>query len=71
MIVSRTKLHEAVQVGQAGNSKQYQKMLFEASTEYLDLNLIAYDGADKLSVIFSKALTLYSERLKELNLPKK
>lgn len=70
MIVFRTKLHEAVQVGQKGDKKQYQKMLFEASTEYLDLNLIAYDKADKFSVIFSKALNLYSERLKELNSPK-
>lgn len=67
MIIFRTKLNEAVQIGQKGDKKQYQNTLIEASFEYLDLNRIDYDKTDDFSVNFSKALNLYSERLKELN----
>lgn len=67
MIIFRTKLNEAVQIGQKGDKKQYQNTLIEASFEYLDLNRIDYNKTDDFSVNFSKALKLYSERLKELN----
>jgi hypothetical protein len=71
MIVFRTKLQEAVQIGQKGNKQQYEKMLLEAATEYLDFNKVAYDKTESKSAIFSKALAFYSDKISELNSPKK
>lgn len=70
MIVFRTKLHEAVNIGQKGDIKQYQEKLLEASIEYLNFNEVIYDNNESTSSVFSKALTLYSDRMKELNSPK-
>jgi thioredoxin-related protein len=67
MIVFRTKLQEAVQIGQKGNKQQYEKMLLEAATEYLDFNKVAYDKTESKSAIFSKALAFYSDKISELN----
>lgn len=44
-------------------------MLVEASKEYLDFNKVTYDKAIGNSAVFGKALTLYSERMNELNTP--
>ena len=69
MIVFRTQLHEAVQEGQKGNKQHYEDMLVEASTAYLDFNKVAYDKSASKSAVFSKALALYSDRMKKLNPP--
>ncbi len=70
MVVFRTKLQEALQEGQQGNKQQYEDMLLQAATEYLDYNKIAYDKSENISTVFSKALSLYSERMTKLNSPK-
>ena len=70
MIVFRTKLHETTQQRHNINQQQYENMLIEASKEYLDFNKVAYDNNDSNSVIFSKALSLYTDRINELNSPK-
>lgn len=70
MIVFRTKLHETTQQRHNINQQQYENMLIETSKEYLDFNKVAYDNNDSNSVIFSKALSLYTDRINELNSPK-
>lgn len=69
MVAFRTKLHEANQHRLNINQQQYENMLVEASKEYLDFNKVTYDKAIGNSAVFGKALTLYSERMNELNTP--
>lgn len=69
MILFRSKLHDAAQEGKKGDKQKYESMLLEASTAYLDFNKVAYDKSESKSAVFSKALALYSDRMKKLNSP--
>lgn len=65
----RTQLSEAVQEGQNGNMEKYEEILVTASIDFLEINMITYDKNGSPSSIFSKALTLYSDKMKQINSP--
>lgn len=65
----RTQLSEAVQEGQNGNMEKYEEILVIASIDFLEINMITYDKKGSSSSIFSKALTLYSDKMKQINSP--